>query len=299
MRFVKLSLLSVFLSWIIIQTTVSAQDKVQVVVKTITRELTLKDNEKLIVEAKKSKILLKGWDKSVVHIELKLIAKHPRKEIALKEVDYNKYSIIHEESGYRIQNYFRSLDNYTSVKSNLSAEYTIYIPAQLKMEIDNSYGSISIENARGEVSLTGKFCPVNVSDFRGKMSITTNYGDLQVSKIFGELTLNSKKSNSIIFQSQGTCFITTEYGETLLFPESVLDEIIITGNKSAVKIFIKDFSQYSYNLSTIHAEIQLPTQSLLESIKKRGDMVYFKKIDTGKPQMTVTTTFNSINIGYK
>lgn len=284
---------------LMIHTSAFAQDKVQVVAKTVKKELTVKEAGRLVVEAKKSKIFIKGWSKRTISLEIKLISKHPRKEVAAKEIEYIKYNITEEHGNYVIKNFFHSSDNYSSVKSNLSAEYTIYIPNQLKIEIDNSYGSISIEDIAGEARLTGKFCPMSISNFKGKLWIRTNYSDLELNKIFGELEITSNKSNSTIFQSQGTCSIASEYGETLLFPDDLLDGISFTGNKSAINIFVKDFNQYSYTLSTTHADIQLPTTSLLASVKKEGNTVRFERFETGKPQVKVTTTFNSINIRNK
>lgn len=276
-----------------------AQDNIQVAVKTVNKELTLKSDENLIIQATKSKILVKGWNKNTIHIELKLLSKHPRKEVAIEEVEYNKYNAEREKNSYVVRNYFHSADNYSSVKSNLSAEYIIYIPNQQKLEIDNSYGSISIEEATGDFKISGKFCPMHISNFSGKLSISTNYGDLQVNTFSGELTIESKKSNSLIFQSQGTCSITSEYGETLLFPDDTLDKIIIRGNKSAVKIFISDFDKYNYDLTTTHAEIELPSASLLSSVKKDGNTLHFESQEPGKPPVKIATTFNSINIRNK
>lgn len=298
MMFIKLMVTGLIIG-IIIQTSVLAQEKVQVVVKTVKKELTLKEEEKLLVEAKKSKIFIKGWDKPTVFIEIKLISKHPRKEVAAKEIEYIKYTIAQEKTNYVVKNFFHSSDNYSSVKSNLSAEFTIYIPDRLNIEVNNSYGSITINDVTGDARLTGKFCPMSVTNFKGNLSITTNYSDLELNKIDGELEIISNKSNSTIFQSQGSCSISSEYGETMLFLDNILNGINITGNKSTIHIFIKEFDQYSYMLSTTHADIQLPTTSLLANVKKEGNAVRFEKFETGKPQVKVTTTFNSINIRYK
>jgi len=271
-----------------------AQHTIQVAVKTISKEVAGADIDILSIDAKKSHIRIIGWEQNVIKVELKLLAKNQKKEIAVKEVEYNQYQLKAENRTLFLRNFFYTTDNYPSVKSNLSAQYTVYVPQQKKIRIVNAYGEVMLKDVSGEITVTSKFSPVTIQSVSGTVSANLSYSDLTATQFAGTLVINGEKSNYSIQQKKGACRINGKYGEIVLFTEHV-DEVEVKCDKTQVKIFVDQMNRYNYNLQTSHAAIQLPSEMKTE-IETNGDKVTFQLAQAGKPHIDVTTSFSSINI---
>src|SRR4051812_46848850 len=84
------------------------QNSIQVVTKTIEKSLPYVKGNTLSIKGEKATIEIKGWNENYIKVKLKLISKHPDRNIAQSELKYLKYSITQENNISKISNYFLS-----------------------------------------------------------------------------------------------------------------------------------------------------------------------------------------------
>jgi len=273
-----------------------AQKKVQGVSKIIERQLDYHAGGQINIKAEKAKISLKGWSKNQISLTLKLISKHPKKEVALKELVYSHYDISHQGRDQFITNYFHSNENYSRVKSNLLVEYTLYVPRKCRVSIDNRYGTVNIEGVDAEISLSGKFCDIKLMDVKGILDLQSDLGDVYALNlnVVGNLTLHN--ANLDLKNAAGSYLVKSHYGQIDIAPGFPLRKLAIDSKKSKVRLHVDQLETYNYDLATTFAPIETP--GLVEVVPDQN--ITGRKMVSlhhgNKPKITVNTTLSLVQV---
>lgn len=272
-----------------------AQKKIQVAVRTVTQEIAIKPGNRLIVIGEKSQIKIVGWDKNTIGLELKLIAKHPEKDVAVTDLTQNHYEVTNGEKTVTVRNFFGSTEKFVSVRSNLSAGYVIHVPQDIIVDVRNTYGSISIEHSKSSIEVTGKLSSIDIRQTEGEISIVSHYGDITLNQAQGVLKIDSHQSNISINQFSGTVDIKNEYGKVDLIVNDLTKSIKAESRSSAINLFVKDFKNQRYSINTTIGDIRVP-EEYKGFIKRRAISRSFI-FDAGtKTQVTITSFVTPIHI---
>lgn len=153
--------------------------------KRITKEFASNVATTLDVNNVYGKITLKTWDRSFVHVDALVTVKANSKSTAQEKLD--EISIILKQAGNNISasteiassnsSWWSSLWNGNN-NVNIEINYTIQLPENLKINLENKYGNIYLP------------------DYKGKTSITLKYGNLEGRNIENGLMLELSYSNA-------------------------------------------------------------------------------------------------------
>lgn len=276
----------------------NAQTNLQVVTKTIEKTIPYKDGYEVNIEGDKAEILVETWDRNEVKVVVSLIAKHPDKSTAEKELGYMVYD--NDQHGDKI--YFR---NYVSVpkgkakpESNLSAVYTITLPADCPVYLKNNFGLTNVSNLTNYLRINSQYSKIWLENLRGKIGVDTYFGDVEGRFIEGDVSINSRRSDITLHEIRGTWDITSRYGLLKFFtnPDDLLT-LNIDAEKSDVYFFDPKPNFYGYTLTAHYGNITFPNDlkfNFLENTQATKKAIFSSTL--GKGNVTIKISFGDIII---
>ncbi|WKN46307.1 hypothetical protein [Tunicatimonas pelagia] len=223
-----------FYSLLILSATlpVQAQEKIQVVTKTIQKQIPWKEAQKIVFNTEKATIDVKGWARDELNITIKLIAKHPKRSIAEQDLSVLQYAINTETDQIELTNFFRIQGGIPKIRSNLQTVYEVRVPQTSQLFINNRFGNISLSDLQGDATVTASFGEVQLNSVRANIELEVDYGDILMEKIEGSITTNTKKTNITAYSLVGSLAITCTYGEVNI--KQVSGTTIIDANKTTI-----------------------------------------------------------------
>ncbi|MDZ7935144.1 MAG: hypothetical protein U5M51_09310, partial [Emticicia sp.] len=118
--------------------------QIQVVTKSLQKEIIYSAGSKINLNAKKADIIIKGKATDKISILVKLIAKHTDRNIAEKELSYLNYELKNASGVIDLSNTYEIPKAVGKLKSQVNTVYEITIPNKTNLLIINSFGNISV-----------------------------------------------------------------------------------------------------------------------------------------------------------
>ena len=272
---------------------VDAQNTVQVFTKTINRTLNYQPGEALEIMAEKADVELTGWNMDHIAVEVKLISKHAKGEIAEKELDYLKFVIDKQENTHSLRNYFMAEDNFRKVKGRLSIHYEVRVPKDCPVIVNNLYGKVSVNGLSKSLNTKTRFVELNIENCEGAINVESLFGKAIIDEGSGKLICDLKKADMDILGFQGEVEIESNYGEINIEGDKLVS-LTAHGSRTRISLLTSNLQLYNYDLNTSFSEIKLP-----DIIADNGppEKNSFKKTFNQKnPLITIHTTYSPIEI---
>jgi hypothetical protein len=296
LKFKKYELIMV-LVFVIPAFTMQAQEKVNVITKTIKKEIKL-NSKTLVINGEKSTINISAGDNEYVEVEIKLISKNTNKKQAETDIAIIKYEMIENANDYLIRNYFAS-ERFGNVKSNLSVVYNIKVPKNSKLNITNIYGNVYLSNLNTFSKLKNSFGEIHISNIMGEMEINSYYSDTWAVDIDLKLICITDKSDIEMTNSSGNIQIKSNYGNINFSPGKNLKKLEIDSKRTTVGFESDVFNKYNFELSTSYSNIVLP-EKWKKNIKKVNGEIQFNQINqANNPTIKITTSYCQITLKNK
>ena len=184
----------------------------QVVTKTVEKTLEAQKIEKVQVWGERSDIEISTWNKNEIKATIELSAKHPDRKIAEKDIETLQYAIQKNAKMVSFHNFVVLTKNNTKPQSNLKARFTLFVPANCEVEIQNSFGKTVVKGFQAQTQLQTEFCVVELTNLRGKISARTQFGTIKAHDLSGKLSFISERTDLLLQQIKGECRIRAQYG---------------------------------------------------------------------------------------
>ena len=277
----------------------AAQQKVQVVTKSITRSFVGANRLNPIINAEKATIIINGWDKNELKLVIKLISKNIIRKRAEADLDILKYTIKENDQSIQVSNFFDNNGNYKGVSSNLIASYEIWCPQDSHIQVTNLYGEITIKGFTGEVTLKSGFCQVLLSRVNGKAIIISSYDNLSMEHTNVNCTITGDKTDFNLTDVAGNYNIKAQYGSIVVEPATGLSQLVVDALRTSVKVSTLNFDEFNYDLKTSSENIIVPGKYRKMAIVKANDKSFNYKQPKIQNTIRVTTTNCPIEINQK
>lgn len=257
------------------------QQKVQVVTKTIEKDLKEILDSGIVIRGRKAEVTVTGWEKDYIRVEMDLISKHPNKNVAVEELEYIQYAISKTEPQYVLRNMFYSLGKKTKVRSSLSVKYRIYVPVSQPVTISNEYGAIDLLNLYGQVKLESNFCEVNLERLFGSLQASLSYSELNGSHLDGQTNLELLRTDIVLDDFAGEVRVNNEYGNVQMAPSTLLKSLDVKSRHGKVNLTVNRLDAFNYNVSVNGSYIDLPDAQSNRLKLNREDNSYSFKVENG------------------
>lgn len=249
-----------------------AQTPLQVVTKTIEQSLPYQMGCEVNIEGEKAEIIVETWDKSTVEVILELVAKHPDRKIAERDIEAMKYSIDQHGKMIYFRNYISPDIGQPKPESQIKAIYTIHLPEDCPVYLKNYFGNATISNLSNLLRLQSEFGKIFLEDLSGDLFIQSRFGDIFGERISGNLQIDARRSDITLREVSGTCDIKSTYGIIKLFSDERLLKLNIEAEKSDVYFFDPHPTAYGYALTAHYGSITVPTDLKMNYLENTSAM---------------------------
>lgn len=224
-------ILFLFTAFVLIQT-VSAQE---VVTKSIGKTYALTGAGEMYLESKYGNIIINGWEKDSISIKANVKANHKKRENAKDLLDRINPQIkvagdfisitseISDKNTGFISRYFNKVNPFEPDESNIQINYTIYLPTNAEIEVNNMFGDIIIADWQGELKVNLHHGDLWINDPITKADIEMKFGKLRAQFIdYANLDIKNgevdlKEAKSLRIKSSGTTLKIEKVGELEIY----------------------------------------------------------------------------------
>jgi hypothetical protein len=271
--------------------------KVQVVTKTIEKDLPYATGEQIKVNAEKSAIEVHGWAKNSIHIKVKLISKHADKKTAERELEYLHFGVTEGTKLLELTNTFVLPKNIRKVEGNLKTEYEIWMPSKAITAISDKFGTIKLSTLSGASTLSAEYCNIVLTGCQGDISITAVFSDTKGTALNCNLKCKNDHADINLDVTGGTYQIETTYGKVSLNAPKKINALTINASRCPISITTNGFEQYQYDLQTTEAIIDLPSTKYNIYRKDLAHQKCFvMKASKKGASIKIKTTFEQISV---
>lgn len=231
-----------------------------------------------------------------MHIEI--IAKHPEKAIAERDLEKVKYLTQRIKNKIYLRNYASLDEGDSAIEASLSAKYTIFLPKDCPVYLKNYFGAATVSNLNSRLRVNGQFSTIGLENIQGFIDVTTRFGDLLAEHLNGQMKVNARRSDITLSDIKGSYDIQAQYGTIKIFSDEDLVDLRIDAKKSDVFLYNPNPSLFSYALTANHGNINLPNTLKAEFQENTAEL---KKLDIRPrqelyPSITISVTFGSISV---
>lgn len=236
-----------------------AQTKLQVVTRTVEQSFPCRPTGMVHIQAEKANVQVQGWDKPLVKVTLRLVAKHPDRAVAERELSVLRYQLDKRGNDVYLVNYLAVPATAPPVQGNLRAEYTIWMPRAAALQAKSTYGETSLTGLTGEQTLTQEFGRVQLRSLRGSLKIESTFADVTGTDLNLALECIASKAAIQLGQAAGRYFLQNSYGTVQVEAADNLAQLSIDVVRTAVRVLVPRLEQFGYDLTASQGSIDVPT----------------------------------------
>jgi len=246
------------LGWWLSTLSAQAQQKVQVVTRTLEQRWVCPPNHLVRIRAEKATLRVQGWDKPIVQVVLRLSARHPDRAVAERDLAAAQYRLQQNASAINLVNFFSLPAGASPVRSDLRAEYTVMMPAGNTLQAANTYGQTSLTDLKGRQRLEQDFGQITLTNLRGDVGVEARYADLTAKDVEALFTCEANKSAVQLMDLGGTATVHNRYGSIHAQPADALRKLTVEADRTEVVISAPQPEQFSYQLSVQQGSLTVP-----------------------------------------
>ncbi len=274
----------------------SAQEKIQVVTKTINRSFSVGQGESLKVQGEKSEIRIKQWNRPEIKLVLQLIAKHPSRQVAEEDLSALRYHINDDAPEKIIKNFFRITEGASQVSSNLQARYELWVPVGCPLAIQNRYGNIYLSGLETDLDIVASLGEVHLNHIKGSLTLQVDYGDVIGNEVDGTVSGTIKKTNLTLNRLSGSLSLESSYGEIYVSARNRLQKMIIDASRTEVTFAAPNLTDYYYRLATSFNKINTTLPGEWGGVGVLDRKTSFTSHHPMMPAVIISTTFSPITL---
>lgn len=236
---------------------VHAQTKIQVVSKTIEKEIDYREGMSLNISAQKADVRVRGWNRPVVSFKLRLVAKHPERKVAEKELVFMLYT-IKTNLQFEAENRFKVPQSYGEVESNLKAYYEVFVPFRCPVIITNTFGETLAAQLQASLKVSSEFGKITLENLAGRLDIESHYADIEGDKL--NVTLNGRLENANVnlIDLGGNGQLQSKYGKLRIVPNNDLNHFKINAARTEVVVEPRSMDDFTFDVETVFSKINVP-----------------------------------------
>ncbi|MBC8156194.1 MAG: DUF4097 family beta strand repeat protein [Bacteroidetes bacterium] len=274
-----------------------AQTPVQVVTKVVEKELPYVDGQRIVVNAQKADVVITGWNRPMISVKLRLVAKHPDRAVAEREVAYHQYVLQASDGQIDLSNRFVIPQRAGKLQSQLKAVYEVSVPVKTLISLTNSFGDVRLSGLSGDVSVKFEFGKLSLEDVSGKLAITSEYGDIDGRNLDATLTCKAEKADISLRGLGGKVTLQSRYGKLLIQPNSVtLDALRVDAARTEIVLVPQRVTDFRYDVIATQADIYVPADYADQLGRYGGKQTFTLQPPGKKVEIIIQNTYSPVTI---
>lgn len=230
-------------------------------------------------------------------VRLRLVARHPDRAVAEREVAYHQYTLQAGGAEMELSNRFVIPQRAGKLQSQLKAIYEVSVPAKALLTITNSFGDLRLSDLSGDVSLKFEFGRLTLEDMGGKLTITSDYGDVDGRAVNATLFCKAEKADISLRDLGGSSRIQSRYGKLTIVPNvATLDALKIEAARTDITFSPRRVADFRYDVMASQADVHVPPDYADQLGRYGGKQTFTLQPPGRKAEIVIQNTYSSITI---
>ncbi|HEX8506597.1 MAG TPA: hypothetical protein VF630_14635 [Hymenobacter sp.] len=246
------------LLWLLVLPAARAQQRVQVVTRTVEQIWNCPPGMAVRIRAEKASVQVRGWDRPTVQVTLRLSARHAEREVAVQDLPVAQYRLRQNGNALDLVNLFVLPAGAAPVRSDLRAEFVVLMPAGNPLQVVNAYGQTTLADLSGTQKLEQNFGQITLRNLRGTLTASARYADLTATNVQADFTCEANKSAVQLLGLGGSCFVRNYYGSVRVQPAAGLRKLTVEADRTEVVISAAEPELFAYQLNVLQGVLTVP-----------------------------------------
>ncbi|MBN1293429.1 MAG: hypothetical protein JXB48_16435 [Candidatus Latescibacteria bacterium] len=123
-------------------------------------------------------------------------------------------------------------DKYKEKAKNFSISYTIKIPSDVQLSVNNSFGKIDIRDVSGEFTISNGFGSMTAYNLKGNLQLNNKFGSTTAEIIMGNAEISNEHGSLDINQVDGDLRAQSKFGSIKV--HTISGDTIVSGGHGAI-----------------------------------------------------------------
>lgn len=274
--------------------------------KSVNKSYNVSASDKLNIQNSFGSVEVHVWDRNEIKVDVNIEVSANSEALAQKMLD--RISVADDKTGKGIsfETKMKDINNTKDEKSTMEINYSISMPAGNPLKVDNSFGSTTVPDFRGEVDLTSKFGSLTTGNLASIKGIHVEFGKANLTNITSA-PVTIKFSKAVISKLSGDIKMNLEFCSNVrLNLDNNLSSLDLKTSYSTVNLKPIGSLPASYNISTSFGSFKNTSDVKFSSDEdKDDDNKYSPKFDhqysgksgSGSVPVKVKSSFGKIIVG--
>ncbi len=274
--------------------------------KSVNKSYNVSASDKLNIQNSFGSVEVHVWDRNEIKIDVNIEVSANSEALAQKMLD--RISIADDKTGKGIsfETKMKDVNNTKDEKSTMEINYSISMPAGNPLKVDNSFGSTTVPDFRGEVDLTSKFGSLTTGNLVNIKGIHVEFGKANLTNITSA-PVTIKFSKAVISKLSGDIKMNLEFCSNVrLNLDNNLSSLDLKTSYSTVNLKPIGSLPASYNISTSFGSFKNTSDVKFSSDEDKDDdnkyspkfdHLYSGKSGSGSIPVKVKSSFGKIIVG--
>jgi len=271
--------------------------------KSVNKSYNVSSSDKLNIRNSFGSVEVKTWDRNEIKVDVEIEVSANTEALAQKMLDRITVDDEKNTKGISFETKMKDIKNSKDDKSSMSINYSISMPANNPLTIQNEFGSTTVPDFRGEVDLTSKFGSLTTGNLASIKGIHVEFGKANLANITGA-PVSIKFSKAVISKLSGAVKLNLEFCSSVKLNLDVnLSSLDLKTSYSTVNLKPLGDLPATYNISTSFGSFKNTSNikfSSDEGDNSRGpkfDYEYSGKSGSGNIPVKVKSSFGKIIVG--
>ncbi|MFN8306393.1 MAG: hypothetical protein U0T79_06460 [Ferruginibacter sp.] len=271
--------------------------------KNVNKSYNVSSSDKLNIKNSFGSVKVNTWSRNEIKVDVEIEVSANSDALAQKILD--RISVTDEKQGREIsfETELKDINNNKGDKSSMEINYTISMPDNNALKIQNDFGSTTVPDFKGEVDLTSKFGSLTTGNLANIRSINVEFGKANLANITGApVVIKFSKVN--IARMSGAVKLNLEFCNSVrLAIDNSLNSLDLKSSYSTVNLKPVGDVSVSYNISTSFGSFKNTSNVKFSSDEDedgRGpkfDYEYNGKSGSGAIPVKVKSSFGKVIVG--
>lgn len=277
---------------------IAAQTTLQVVTKTVQRNLRWKTGYAVEINCEKAEVEVDAApaNQSEVSVTAELTARHPSLDTARADLEAWKFVTSTVGKTIYIRAYIGLANNRPLPTSNLKARLVVRVPPDCALVLSNKFGKARLAKISAPVRLSGEFCAFTLSELKGSVQVESQYGNVEGAQLQGAVQVRAKRADVRLSGLQNDCSVRSEYGAVRVESSPQLGNLDVQATKSDVTVDAPPPYRHNFALRALHGQLVLPLSLQLDPSAVLKDRELSLQLGANRPTFSIQTDFGKITV---
>ncbi|MHA4810586.1 DUF4097 family beta strand repeat-containing protein [Flavitalea flava] len=280
--------------------------------RTINKSYSVTADDKLEIENSFGNVIISTWDKNEITVDIEIGARASSEEKAqdiMNEIDvketHNGNIIAYKTKVGEIHNGKNKSGNGDEERA-FYIDYVVHMPSGNRLQLENSFGKLSVPDYNGQVNLTSKFGSLNTGRLSNVDAIDVEFGKATITEVSNGKIVFKFNKESTIGKVSGNVKITSEFSHNVqVNVGDNIKELSVFESYSGVRMIVTKSLSAEFDIHTsfgsFHNDSEFKIKEQREDEKDYGphfDKDYNGKAGEGNARIKIKSSFGSVRLSH-